>query len=127
LIQEKTDYKIVLTGQEIFKPPIDCINLGGRTGTVGELAGVIAGASAFVSGSTGPLHLADALGIDCLSFMIRHADIGIERWGPRRNIDNVMLPEMFCHHKNLKLCNCLETISPETVFEKLSSILKGKQ
>jgi heptosyltransferase III len=127
LIQQKTDYKIVLTGQEIFRSPIDCINLGGRTGTVSELAGVISEASVFISGSTGPLHLADALGINCLSFMIRHPDIGIERWGPRRNIDNVMLPEMYCHHKNLKLCNCLETISPEMVFDKLSSILKGKQ
>jgi heptosyltransferase III len=124
IILDKTDFGIVITGQEIFTPPQGCRNLGGKTKTIGELAGVIDGSSVFISGNTGPMHLADALGRKCLSFSIRHPDIGIDRWGPRRNIENVVRPEMYCHCRDLRHCICLETISPEFVFEKLSKLLK---
>ena len=124
IIMDKTDLDIVITGEEIYSPPQSCINLGGKTKSIAELAGVLAGSAVFISGNTGPMHLADALGVKCLSFSIRHPEIGIDRWGPRRNMDNVILPEMYCHCGNLKHCSCLETICPETVFEKLKELLK---
>ncbi len=100
-----------------------CANLNGKT-DMEDLAGVIAGADMFISGSTGPLHLADALGIPCMPFFIRHQVAGPERWGPRRNLENVMMPQSHCDCRRLDQCDCLTKITPEDALAKLKSILE---
>ena len=125
LILSKAHFAVVITGQENQRPFEGCINLGGKTSSVGELAGVISGAALFISGNTGPLHLADALGIRCLSFILNRADIGVERWGPRRNLDTVMRPAAECLCQDMNQCRCLEQIKLEMVFERVNSLLEN--
>ena len=119
-----TGFGVVITGNESIRPFDDCLNLLGMTDLLG-LAGVISGAALFISGSTGPLHLADALDRRCVSFFVDRADIGPQRWGPRRNLHNVLIPPgERCRCTNLSRCRCLERISPDTAFDKVASVLE---
>ncbi len=124
LILQEAKFKIVITGLEKnlddFK---GCIDLSRKT-TLAELSSVIAGAKLFISGSTGPLHLADALGVKCVSFFVNRPEIGPTRWGPRRNMQYVILPDSNkCRCKNSRQCHCLEQITPLDAFNKVKMVL----
>ncbi len=124
LIKENLKYEVVVTGSETGLRGFDgCIDLVGKT-DLETLAGVLSRAEIFISGSTGPLHLADALGVQCVSFFVSRSDIGPARWGPRRNPGNVLLPPAPCDCADLRKCRCLERISPREALEKLKNILK---
>jgi heptosyltransferase-2 len=124
MIMKSTGFGIVRTGNADPIGNFDerCIDLNGKT-DMESLAGIVAGAELFISGSTGPLHLADALGVRCMPFFIRHDVIGPERWGPRRNISNVITPNRRCSCRNLARCECLGQVSPQLAMEKVKSIL----
>ena len=124
LIKESLKYDAVITDRDPgLRGFDDCIDLGGNT-DLETLAGVLSKAEVFISGSTGPLHLADALGVPCLSFFLSRSDIGPGRWGPRRNMGNVLVPPVPCNCADLRKCRCLERISPRMALEKIRSILK---
>ncbi|UCC80732.1 MAG: glycosyltransferase family 9 protein [Candidatus Zixiibacteriota bacterium] len=124
LIKENMKYEVVITDRDPGLQGFDgCIDLGGKT-DLETLAAVLSRAEIFISGSTGPLHLADALGVPCVSFFLSRPDIGPERWGPRRNLDNVLVPPVPCGCADLPECRCLEKISPAEALEKLVNIVK---
>lgn len=126
IILAETDYNVVITGRHRINDEFSgCLDIGGQT-DIETLAGVVEAASLFVSGSTGPLHLADALDVRCVSFFLNRTDIGPVRWGPRRNIDNIIMPADDCHCRDLKNCRCLERISPFTAFKKIEDISSYK-
>jgi ADP-heptose:LPS heptosyltransferase len=127
LIMKDTKFKIIITGLEKKLSDFDgCIDLSRKT-TLAELAGVLGGANLFISGSTGPLHLADTLGTKCLSFFVNRSDIGPTRWGPRRNLRNVMIPEGdLCKCNNSRQCHCMEQITPLAAFNKVMMVLNNK-
>ena len=123
LIKEILDFEVVITDKNPPNPKFDnCVNLGGKTDLI-TLAGIISGARAFICGSTGPLHMADALGTRCLSFFANRSDIGPERWGPRRNLDFVLTSPDVCECHNLRNCYCIENVSPEDALAKLETLL----
>ncbi|UCE67875.1 MAG: glycosyltransferase family 9 protein [Candidatus Zixiibacteriota bacterium] len=125
LIRENLKFEVVVTGSEAGLQGFDgCIDLGGKT-DLETLAGVLSRTEIFISGSTGPLHLADALGLLCVSFFASRSDIGPGRWGPRRNLGNVLVPPVPCDCADLRKYRCLERISPREALEKLKSILKN--
>jgi len=125
-ISKEISYNAVITNHEPLNREMGgCIDLSGKTDMM-ALAGVIKGASLFISGSTGPLHLADALGVCCVSFFTDRDDIGPVRWGPRGNMDNVILPPEKCRCKNGDVCRCLERVSVDLVFERVKNILASK-
>jgi heptosyltransferase-3 len=124
LIKKNLDYEVVITDSHPSPPGFDgCLDLGGKT-DLETLAAVLSGADLFVSGSTGPLHMADALGTLCLSFFVDRSDIGPRRWGPRRNMNHVVTPSEPCRCGDLAKCRCLEQISPEYTFEKVKRLLR---
>ncbi len=118
---------VVITGQESTADRFDgCLDLSGKTDLV-QLAGVISKCRVFISGSTGPLHMADALGIKCVSLFSDHPDVGASRWGPRRNMENVLVPEgPACNQRNLSRCRCLEQITPGRAFNRVKMLLNSK-
>ncbi len=116
---------VVITGAEEPSGNFPgCLDLRGKT-SLAQLSGIVAGAKLFVSGSTGPLHLADALGTPCVSFYLDHAAIGPTRWGPRHNLAYVLTPPGGpCRCRDLAKCRCLETITPQSAFNKVESMLE---
>ncbi len=123
LLSKEIGLKVVITGEGNSESDFeDCVNLSSKT-DLEALAGVISRAELFISGSTGPLHLADALGKKCLSFFSNRDDIGPDRWGPRKNMANILIPENKCQCKNLKFCRCLEQIQPQYVLKRIRGLL----
>ncbi|MBF0545200.1 MAG: glycosyltransferase family 9 protein [Candidatus Riflebacteria bacterium] len=58
------------------------------------LAGIISQALAFVSGSTGPLHMAAALNIPTFAFFPPVPAMTPKRWGPVGNLNHVWIPSV---------------------------------
>lgn len=126
IILAETDYDVVITDRDKINDGFaGCLDISGRT-DIETLAGIMKAAALFVSGSTGPLHLADALNVRCVSFFPNRADIGHIRWGPRRNMDGIIMPADDCRCRDLRDCRCLERISPLTAFKKIEGILSRK-
>jgi heptosyltransferase-3 len=125
LILKETE--VIITGLEADIDGFDgCLNLGGKT-NLRQLAAILGGARAFISGSTGPLHLADSLGVKCVSFFVDRADIGPIRWGPRRNMQNVIMPDgPSCQCRDNSTCRCLEQVTPQDAFSKVRMVLDSK-
>ena len=125
MITSRTDYKVVITNHDNnigeFK---NCLNLGGKT-DLETLGGVLHGARLFISGSTGPLHLADALGTTCVSLYPNRADIGPVRWGPRRNLEGVLMTADDCRCGRADNCRCLEQVSAEDAYNKIETVLSS--
>ncbi len=125
-ILTETDYDVVITDRnKIDDGFAGCLNISGKT-DIETLAGVVKAAGLFVSGSTGSLHLADALNVRCVSFFLNRPDIGSVRWGPRRNMEGIITPADDCRCRNLRGCRCLERISPFEAFKKIEGILSHK-
>ena len=129
MLTKKTEKRAIITGNNENIGAFDeCINLNGKT-DLETLAGLINLSSLFISGSTGPLHLADALGVKCMAFYPNRLNLDKFRWGPKRNLANVLSPSSPCKCRDLSKCNCLNAITVEEAFEmaqKLMAIKPGK-
>ncbi len=93
-------YGIVVSGGEGEKIPAEsviaglrgpCVNLAGRT-DLDLLAALIAGACWFLSSSTGPMHLAAALGVPQVALFSHGAPINPARWRPLNPGARVLTP-----------------------------------
>ncbi|GAA2645235.1 glycosyltransferase family 9 protein [Streptomyces vastus] len=100
------------------------LDLGGRTGAV-ELAGVLAGADAVVTGNTAPAHLAAAVGTPVVSLFA--PVVPAERWRPY-GVPYVLLGDQAapCADSRARTCPvpghpCLESV---TVLDVLAAVRK---
>ena len=120
---ERTLLKSLAAGVPQNKPLRLC-----REMSLEDLIGVIATASAVVAPSTGPLHLAAALGTPLAGIYspvrVHHPD----RWGPlgpgRKKvfIPDVECPGVYrCLEERCELWPCMPTVRPEEVVEFIRS------
>lgn len=126
---------VVLTGTEADRPIVDrvrsftgkaAVDLCGRC-DLEHLAALLMRSSLLVSNSTGPLHLADALGTRVIGLYSRFLFSSPTRWGPYTQPENVFVPEGTpCRRCSVERCrdfNCMVRIRPEQVLEKALSQL----
>jgi ADP-heptose:LPS heptosyltransferase len=131
---------VVLTGTEADRPVVEQVhrNLGDRALNLcarldlPHLAALLSLAPLTVSNSTGPLHLADALGGRVIGLYSRHFYASPRRWGPYGQPENVFLPAgkpcPRCTTDRCREYNCLASIRPEAVLEKARDLLRqGKR
>lgn len=100
---------------------MDKVQLLEENMTIREFAAVIGRASVLVSGSTGPMHLAAALGVKTLSFF-PHDDIKAmraKRWGPLGNINEIIKPTA----SQLPPAEAMETIPVGFIIDKVKNLL----
>ncbi|TFH01072.1 MAG: lipopolysaccharide heptosyltransferase family protein [Calditrichales bacterium] len=133
LLNKKGDYRVGITGTEsertLLKPfesaGIDYVNLLGQF-NLEELAVLLKSAKLMVANSTGPLHLAVAMGTLVLGFYPIAPSLGPERWGPfGRPAQEHITPESGekVENKTGHLID-MSSISPQRVFERIQQILK---
>lgn len=87
-----------------------------------HLAAVFAGCSAFVGGSTGPLHLAASIGLPCVAFFPPVKAMTPVRWGPVGCKNLIIKPELpACNGKcnSCKLKGCMDKLSTTAAIEWL--------
>lgn len=123
--------RIIVTGQGDKIPGLadDIIDMTNKTDFDG-LVEAIAGACLFISGSTGPLHMAAALGVPALGLYPGHPVLGPQRWGPRGNKANCLTPAKqngpnLSKNDDVRYNN-LSLISVDTVYQKVIEILKAE-
>lgn len=84
--------------------------------SIRQLAAVIKHAKLFISGSTGPMHIAAALGIKTISFF-PFSGIKPTRWRPLGNTAEIIMPAE---------ASSMDSISADYVAQKAAALLKGK-
>jgi heptosyltransferase-3 len=103
--------------------------------TLPELAALYARASLVVANSTGPLHLAAALGTPVVGIYPQLTPMSPARWGPYTEKKRVLVPDAPADCRlcgNGERCVCLESITIDQVYEASCSFLtrtsvSGKQ
>ncbi|MFE1862514.1 glycosyltransferase family 9 protein [Streptomyces anandii] len=104
------------------------LDLGGRT-EAPELAGVLAGARAVVTGNTGPAHLAAAVGTPVVSLFA--PVVPAERWRPY-GVPYVLLGDQKapCADSRARNCPvpghpCLESVTAHDVFAAVEKVMQA--
>jgi ADP-heptose:LPS heptosyltransferase len=128
LLDEKNKFNIFISGSsaeqelcESIKTSEKIKNFSGRF-NLGELTAFINKSDIFISNSTGPLHIAAALGKNVIGFYPKIKACLPDRWGPYSNKSVVFMPEIECSDCNREQCKKLECMNSIDVNKVISAI-----
>jgi heptosyltransferase III len=96
--------------------------------TLPELAALYARAAVVIANSTGPLHLAAALGTAVVGIYPQLTAMSPARWGPYTDRKRVLVPDApadcrLC--RKGERCACIESITREQVYDAAGSFLSN--
>jgi|SRR5579863_2582670 len=126
-------FKIFVSGTaaegELLKPLLadhpELTDLTGRL-TLGQLMTFISKADGLVAASTGPLHLAAALGIHALGIYPPIRPMHPGRWAPVGPKARVFVKAEYCEDcRRTGDCHCIREIPPDTVEQYLLTLVTG--
>lgn len=134
-ISDELDAEILITGNkneiELCKSLIVSEKTKSLAGelTLSELIALIDKCKLLISNSTGPIHIAAALGKFVIGFYPNIATCSEERWGPYTNKKIIFKPKTNIENKNSSLSlyitkNEMESISVNDVVDAVKNILK---
>jgi len=131
-------FSVILTGSEqewknFNRPERDAylensgaLNLMGRL-NLRQFIAVVSQCDLVVSGSTGPMHVAAALGVATVSLFDPRRGSSTVRWGPLGDRGVVFKPEVptceKCIYEKCPYWDCMDRIPVETVTQKVREIL----
>jgi ADP-heptose:LPS heptosyltransferase len=124
---------IILTGSdrekylcENLKIRPRILNLAGML-NLSEMIALIDRSSIFISNSTGPIHIAAALGKYTIGFYPRIAACSVRRWGPYTNKKVIFSPKIECSDCSREQCrrlDCMNSIEVTDIFYETEKIYK---
>jgi heptosyltransferase-3 len=124
-------YKIFVSGttaeRQILQPLINEIShkVTDITGAMelGQFISFISGCNGLIAASTGPLHLAAAMGKDAFGIYAPIRPLHPGRWGPIGRHSEVFVLDKECHDcaKNRAPCHCIAEVDPAWVKASLES------
>lgn len=133
IMAKNSNVEVVVTGiqseYELCKEVAgsESINLCGETDLVG-MAALIKKADLLISNSTGPLHLAVALGCKVVGLYPPKKDCLPERWGPYQHPEWAIMPDLplcnACKPGRISSCRCMEEILPQSVYDKSLELIQ---
>lgn len=91
-----------------------------------ELATILANGAAFIGGSTGPMHIAGAVGLPVVAFFPPFPTMTPRRWGPLGNPSLVVLPPSITCESDCSTCRfqpCMDRIEFGEAVNFLKTIL----
>lgn len=122
----------ILTGGEAEKPlthtlrqthpAIQWIDTAGQL-SLAELITLLAEMNVFIAGSTGPLHIAAAVGTPVIGLYPATAEMGPWRWAPLTPHARILHASAICSACKPS-CPCLAAISPEAVLKAVLDLLQ---
>lgn len=98
-----------------------------------ELLGVLSAGDLFIGPSTGPLHMAAALGLATVGLFPPVSTMGPGRWGPRGPLARAVVPEVkcpaprYCRREKCEHFNCLDKVFERDVLDIALALVKQKQ
>jgi lipopolysaccharide heptosyltransferase II len=130
-ILQMENLNLVITGSEKEGERIDQItekmslNVNKITGETDlrTLAAVLSMADVVVANSTGPLHLATAVGTKVVGLYPRKSAMSPVRWGPLGEKNRVIQPDIKECHCPPKQCRCMDLIDAKLVSQKVLELL----
>jgi heptosyltransferase-3 len=136
-LTDRFSMRVLVTGVAAERAQVDAViaHSGGKaTGLAGklrvkELAAVLRRAAIVVSNSTGPLHIAVALGTPVLGFYPQIPVMGPRRWGPYTSNARVLVPDKppdcaDCTGKQGSACACMASISVDRAAAAAAELLE---
>jgi heptosyltransferase-3 len=137
-LTEELDAKIIFTGAARERELVDrisssmrhkALDLTGRT-DLRQLAAILEKSDAVISNSTGPMHLAVAVGTPTVAIFCPIFSADPIRWGPYGEGHEVILPPVpvcfGCKPKSCPHYDCMEKISVEQIVSKVRLLLKRR-
>ncbi|MEI7812502.1 MAG: glycosyltransferase family 9 protein [Ignavibacteria bacterium] len=128
--------KVIVTGSVSEKRLCDelisdenVLNLAGKL-SLGELIALTDRSAMLIANSTGPIHIAAALGRYVVGFYPKITACLPERWGPYTTKRLIYMPELLCNNCKKKQCrerNCMTTIDVTGVFENIKCVLEKER
>jgi lipopolysaccharide heptosyltransferase II len=129
---DNDNHQIILTGSkneidlcEKIKSSSKVKNFAGRF-NLDELTALISKSSMFISNSTGPIHIAAALGKYTVGFYPKIVSCSKERWSPYTNKKLVYEPQIDCKNCTREQCeklNCMDSIDITKVYTDIKNVL----
>lgn len=132
LLRQNTGMRVILTGKQDERALCERIGnnenivLAGKL-SLPQLMGIIGKSFIFVSNSTGPLHIAAALGRLVIGFYPKIRVCSAERWGPYTTDALVFKPSIPCADCTKGQCrklDCMRSIDPEYVVQQFVTFQK---
>jgi heptosyltransferase III len=137
-ISNEINSSILISGSESEKDLCEKLKVSGKVENLAgkfdlaQLIALIDACDIFISNSTGPIHIAAALGKYTIGFYPKIPACSPERWGPYTNKRTIFTPSIGCSNCTREQCeklNCMDSISPEEVTAEIKkhirSILKN--
>jgi ADP-heptose:LPS heptosyltransferase len=128
----KDKFKIFISGTEeeglmirpfLVDPNPEVVDMTGKL-SLDELISFISHADGVLAASTGPLHIAAALGRYALGIYAPMRPIHPGRWAPLGEKASYLVKEKYCSKcRNMNRCECIESITPSEVKERLLKML----
>lgn len=123
---------VVVTGSEIERMSCEriagrnAVSVAGRTDIL-TLAAILKRASVFVSCSTGPMHMAAAVGTRVVALFSSNSRHSPRRWGPLGSGHTVLTPPMAPCSCRKSMCrhDCMTMVTPEAVLAAVQSMLRN--
>jgi heptosyltransferase-3 len=125
MLNERNDIELIITGSEQETKLCESLiiservhNLAGKF-NLGELISLINKADIFISNSTGPLHIAAALGKNTIGFYPNLLQCSAKRWGPYSDKSVVFKPQNECSDCEKEQCykaECMNSIDMQNVY-----------
>ncbi len=132
LMAHELDCEILITGSHNEKELCDSLVVNKKTKSVAgmfelnELTALIEKADLLIANSTGPIHIAAALGKNVIGFYPKIAACSPKRWGPYTNNKIIFSPVIDCENCTKDQCNklnCMSTIDINEVFDSIKKML----
>lgn len=129
LLDKRNDLEIIITGSESEENLCNTLAVSKRVHnfagifSLDELTAMINKADIFVSNSTGPIHIAAALGKKTIGFYPNLLQCSAKRWGPYSDKSVVFTPKSECLDCGREQCNKRECMNSIDINEVYSVIL----
>lgn len=132
-ISNETEAVLVITGGEHEKELCNSFVVSNKViNTAGmfnleELTALINNAEILIANSTGPIHIASALGKNVIGFYPKFAAVSPKRWGPYSTKAEIFQPTVCngeCSREKCKKIDCMNSIDIEKVLYAVNEILK---
>jgi ADP-heptose:LPS heptosyltransferase len=98
-----------------------------------DFLGVLSGGDLLIGPSTGPVHMAAALGLATVGLYPPVPTMAPGRWGPRGGLARTLVPEVacpskrYCYRESCRYYNCLDRIFERDVLDIALALVKQKQ
>ena len=134
LINSNLDAQIIITGSKDEKDLCNELVISDKIKnfagyfSLRQLTAIINECDIFISNSTGPLHIATALGKNVLGFYPKILSCSAKRWGPYSDRSTVFVPEINCESCTVEKCiklNCMSSINIADVFANIFNIFES--